>query len=60
MKKKNIQLEKKLLLKKETLTTLTQQQQAVLAGGFANAIVSRTLACETQPITGRPVCYLCP
>ncbi|NSL86210.1 hypothetical protein ECE50_005185 [Chitinophaga sp. Mgbs1] len=59
MKKKNINLKKKLVLKKETLTTLTPFQQAMLAGGFAIK-ETRTLDCETQPITGRPFCYLCP
>ncbi|NML39702.1 hypothetical protein HHL17_21055 [Chitinophaga sp. G-6-1-13] len=58
MKKKKIQLEKKLTLKKETLTALTQHQQAHVAGGFVFA--SRTPDCETQPITGRPFCILCP
>ncbi|MBC9909742.1 class I lanthipeptide [Chitinophaga varians] len=58
MKKKKIQLSKKLLLKKETLTTLTPDQQTQVAGGWAFA--SRTPDCETQPITGRPFCILCP
>ncbi|NLR67957.1 hypothetical protein HGH92_26870 [Chitinophaga varians] len=58
MKKKKIQLEKKLTLKKETLTALTAHQQTQLAGGLAFA--SRTPACETQPLTGRPFCILCP
>ncbi|QJB32483.1 class I lanthipeptide [Chitinophaga oryzae] len=33
MKKKTLQLSKKLLLKKDTLVTLNQQDQAKLAGG---------------------------
>lgn len=58
MKKKNVDLKKKLILKKDAVTTLTSFQQALLAGGAA--LVTRTLECETRPITGRPVCYLCP
>lgn len=60
MKKKKIQLSKKLLLKKETLTTLTPLQQADVAGGNAVAIITFAVTCETQPITGRPFCDLCP
>lgn len=33
MKKKTLQLSKKLLLKKDTLVTLNQQEQTKLAGG---------------------------
>ncbi|NSL85764.1 hypothetical protein ECE50_002905 [Chitinophaga sp. Mgbs1] len=58
MKKKNINLKKKLVLKKDTLTTLTPYQQALLGGGFA--ALTRTDDCATRPITGRPVCYQCP
>ncbi|WP_160717079.1 class I lanthipeptide [Chitinophaga solisilvae] len=59
MKKKSINLKKKLVLKKETLTTLTPFQQAMLAGGLAIR-ETFTTNCETAPITGRPFCILCP
>jgi hypothetical protein len=51
MKKKQINLEKKLIIRKETLTILTPHQQAVLAGGVP---VTRTPECESMPVTGRP------
>lgn len=57
MKKKNIDLKKKLMLKKETVTTLAAHQQAILAGGRPATLLA---TCETRPITGRPVCYQCP
>jgi hypothetical protein len=57
MKKKQINLEKKLSFNKQTLTILTPDQQAVLAGGVA---VTRTPACESRPVTGRPICMQCP
>ncbi|MBC9934437.1 class I lanthipeptide [Chitinophaga qingshengii] len=56
MKKKKIDLKKKLMLKKETLTTLTPGEQGLLVGG----LLATRLACETRPITGSPVCYQCP
>jgi hypothetical protein len=57
MKKKQLNLKKKLSFNKQTLTILTPDQQAALAGGIP---VTRTALCETQPITGRPACQLCP
>lgn len=46
MKKKNIQLDKKLILKKETLTLLTTNQQMALPGDKA-AFASRLVLCDT-------------
>ncbi|NSL90925.1 hypothetical protein ECE50_029140 [Chitinophaga sp. Mgbs1] len=43
MKKKQIDLSKKLLLNKKTVAELTPEQQGQLAGGF---IVTVTSACE--------------
>jgi hypothetical protein len=50
MKKKNIHLKKKLMLKKETLALLMPDQQAAIAGGFGAAFASRFVMCDTNSI----------
>lgn len=62
MKKKSLNLTKKLILKKEALAQLNPQQQAGILGGAAVTRFSCTPECETyatvQP--GGHICQLCP
>lgn len=58
MKKKKISLERKLSLTKETIASLTKQQQQEVAGGAASQFCQTydpQLTCETHPRPG----YVC-
>jgi hypothetical protein len=48
MKKKNLDLKKKLVLNKETIANLTPAQQAKLAGGY-NQFSAKNLNCNPNP-----------
>ncbi|WP_106528435.1 class I lanthipeptide [Chitinophaga niastensis] len=63
MKKKKIDLSKKLLLNKETVAQLTVEQQDQLLGGFATAFCTddtrQISSCRaTSPAPGRPCCMI--
>ncbi|KAA2239862.1 hypothetical protein F0L74_27125 [Chitinophaga agrisoli] len=65
MKKRKLDLGKKLLLNKEKVASLSNTQQAALVGGFATVLVNCSLQtvqislCRaTSPAPGRPCCQI--
>ncbi len=62
MKKKKVELGKKLLLSKETIAQLNADQQHQLVGGLATALCQDTYqisSCRaSSPAPGRPCCQI--